>query len=161
MYNYLFLNDEFAIMISLLLVFSFLLLLLKKYVMNLFFYIFDNVYYFFYILLNINKYIYNYLLNKYIYIYLINNYNQINLFLIYSNIIFNKKIKDNIITKYIKKINSLVFFINITFNVLKFLNNIILNLNEIKKFNILKDTYIYIYLYSLKNGTKFNLNFIC
>ena len=43
MYNYLFLNDEFAIMFSLLIVFSFLLVTLKKYIINMFFHIFDNI----------------------------------------------------------------------------------------------------------------------
>src|SRR5687768_2415591 len=86
--NYLFLNDEFAIMVSLLLVFLFLLLTLKKYIINMFFYIFDNIYYYFFVLLNINMYVYNLILKKIIYIICLINYNQKNIIYIYSNIIF-------------------------------------------------------------------------
>jgi hypothetical protein len=161
MYNYLFLNDEFAIMVCLLLVFSFLLIFLKKYIINFFFHIFDNVYFYFFVLLNINMHIYEYLLKKYIYISCAIGFNQVNLLLIFSNIILKKKIKENIVLKYIKKIKVLLVLTNIIFNVLKYLNNILLNVNITKEFNILKNSYIYINFYSLKNKVRNSINFIC
>jgi hypothetical protein len=161
MYNYLFLNDEFAIMVCLLIVFSFLLVSLKKYVINLFFHIFDNVYFYFFILLNTNMHIYEYLLKKYIYIACAINFNQINLLLIFSNLILKKKIKENLVLKYIKKIRILFTFSSLTFSVLKYLNNILLNVNIVKNFTVLKNSYRYINFYSYKNRLKNNINFIC
>lgn len=138
MYNYLFLNDEFAIMVCLLLVFGFLLISLKKYIINVFFYIFDNIYYYFFILLNINVHVYEYLLKKNIYIYYAFTYNKINLLLFSSNLILKKKIKENIIIKYIDKIKILFNHSTIIFNMLNFLNSIVLNINIVKHFNIIK-----------------------
>jgi len=159
MYNYLFLNDEFAIMVSLLIVFSFLLITLKKYVINMFFHIFDNVYFYFFILLNINLYLYITILKKYTYIYYSLNYNQINLFLIFNNLIFIKKIKDNIILKQIKKIKIIYGYIYITFNLLKYLNNILIKNKEKKLYKIYQIVNKYIYLYN--NNKVIQNKYIC
>ena len=132
MYNFLFLNDEFTIMICLLIVFGFLLASLKKYIIHFFFYIFDNIYYYFYILLNTNMNIYKYLMKKYIYILCIISYNQINILLVFSNIALKKKVKENLVFKYIKKIKTLLTYINITLYILKYLNNILFNNNILK-----------------------------
>lgn len=136
MYNFLFLNDEFTIMICLLIVFAFLLASLKKYVIHLFFYIFDNVYYYFFILLNTNMNIYQYLMKKYLYVLSIVSYNQINILLVFSNIALKKKVKENLVLKFIKKIKTLSTYVNITLYVLKYLNNILLNTNILKNFSI-------------------------
>jgi len=161
MYNYLFLNDEFAIMVCLLIVFSFLLISLRKYIMNIFFHIFDNIYFYFFILLNINVNIYKYLLKKNIYILCTLAYNQVNLLLIYSNLILRKKIKENIILIYIKRIKILFNYSNIIFNILKIINNIILNINYIKNFNIFRNSFLFINIYCFKNRLNNKLNFIC
>lgn len=159
MYNYLFLNDEFAIMVSLLIVFSFLLITLKKYIINMFFHIFDNVYFYFFILLNINLYLYITILKKYTYLFYSLNYNQINLFLIFNNLIFVKKIKDNIILKQIKKIKIIYGYIYIVFNLLKYLSNILIKNKEIKLYKIYNIVNKYIYIY---NNNKFIKNkYIC
>lgn len=159
MYNYLFLNDEFAIMVSLLIVFSFLLITLKKYIINMFFHIFDNVYFYFFILLNINLYLYITILKKYTYLFYSLNYNQINLFLIFNNLIFVKKIKDNIILKQIKKIKIIYGYIYIVFNLLKYLSNILIKNREIKLYKIYNIVNKYIYIY---NNNKFIKNkYIC
>lgn len=134
MFNFLFLNDEFTIMICLLIVFAFLLVSLKKYIIHLFFYIFDNVYFYFFILLNTNMNIYEYLMKKYIYILCLISYNQINILLAFSNIALKKKVKENLVFKYIKKIKILLTYINITLYVLKYLNNILLNTNILKNY---------------------------
>lgn len=136
MYNFLFLNDEFTIMICLLIVFAFLLVSLRKYIIHLFFYIFDNIYYYFYILLNTNMNIYQYLMKKYIYILSIVSYNQINILLVFSNIALKKKVKENIVLKYIKKIKILSTYMNITLYILKYLNNVLLNTNILKNYLI-------------------------
>ena len=161
MYNFLFLNDEFTIMICLLIVFAFLLASLKKYVIHLFFYIFDNVYYYFFILLNTNMNIYQYLMKKYLYVLSIVSYNQINILLVFSNIALKKKVKENLVLKFIKKIKTLSTYVNITLYVLKYLNNILLNTNILKNFSIWKNTYTYYYIYNIKNRLKNKNNFIC
>ena len=81
--------------------------------------------------------------------------------LIFSNIILKNKIKENIVIKYIKKIKIIFVFTNIIFNVLKYLNNILLNINITKNFYVLKNSYIYINIYSLKNKVRNSTNFIC
>lgn len=161
MCNYLFINDEFAICVSLLIVFSFLLLSLKKYIIHLFFFIFDNIYFYFYILLKTNIHIYEYLLLKYKYTLLIINYNQIDLFLLISNIVYKKKIKEIILQKQIKKINILYIFTNITIFILKTLNNVTLKENILKYFKKFINLYFYIFLYNYTNRTKNTINFIC
>lgn len=160
MYNYLFLNDEFAIMFSLLIVFSFLLVTLKKYIINMFFHIFDNIYFYFFILLNTNLYLYLTIFKKYIYLYYSINFNQINIFLTFNNIIFTKKIKDNIIFKQIKKIKIIYGYIFIIFNLLKYLNNILINNRDNKLYKIYQNVNKYIYIY---NNNKFvnNKKYIC
>jgi len=161
MYNFLFLNDEFTIMVCLLIVFAFLLASLKKYIIHLFFYIFDNVYYYFYILLNTNMNIYQYLMKKYIYILCVISYNQINILLVFSNLALKKKVKENLVFKYIKKIKTLLTYMNITLYVLKYLNNVLLNTNILKNYLIWKNTYTYYYIYNIKNRLNSRLNFIC
>jgi hypothetical protein len=157
--NYLFLNDEFAIMVSLLLVFLFLLLTLKKYIINMFFYIFDNIYYYFFVLLNINMYVYNLILKKIIYIICLINYNQKNIIYIYSNIIFIKKCKELIVKKYINKISLIYTKFILIFKILKNFKQIILNLKEVKTYNLYKNLYNFIFIYFLKN--KKHINYIC
>lgn len=161
MYNFLFLNDEFTIMICLLIVFAFLLVSLRKYIIHLFFYIFDNIYYYFYILLNTNMNIYQYLMKKYIYILSIVSYNQINILLVFSNIALKKKVKENIVLKYIKKIKILSTYMNITLYILKYLNNVLLNTNILKNYLIWKNTYTYYYIYNIINRLRNKNNFIC
>ena len=161
MCNYLFLNDEFAICISMLIVFGFLLVSLRKYIIHLFFYIFDNIYYYFYILLNTNKHIYEYLLSKYSYILSLINFNQVDLFLVFSNIVYVKKIKDLVVSKYIKKIKILFLYTNISLFLLKYLNNITLKKNISKIYSMWNNSYVYIFSYNYKSRTKNNSNFIC
>jgi len=161
MYNFLFINDEFVICLSLLTVFAFLLISLKKYVIHLFFYIFDNVYFYFYILLNTNKHIYEYLMSKYMYVYFLVSYNQIDLFLTFVNIVYINKIKDINAARYIKKIKIIYMYANVILFTLKYLNNIVLNNNLLKNYKIINNTYNFLITYNYKNRTKNFINFIC
>lgn len=161
MCNYLFLNDEFTICVCMLIVFTFLLISLRKYIIHLFFYIFDNIYFYFYILLNTNKNIYEYLVNKYSYILSLINFNQIDLFLVFSNVVYVKRIKDLIVSKYIKKIKILFLYANITLFVLKYLNNVTLKKNISKIYSTLSNSYIYIFTYNYKIKNRNVLSFIC
>jgi hypothetical protein len=89
--GYLFLNDEFMICISLIIVFSFLIFMLRKYILYVFYFIFENIYFYFYSLnfliiiqkLNVINFISSY--ND-----ILSNYNYENFLFISQNLFFKK-----------------------------------------------------------------------
>lgn len=162
MYNYLFLNDEFLIFISLLIVFIFLFYMLRKNVLYIFFFIIDNIYYYFFTLLFINFNINLYILDYISYIKLSIRYIVVSSFLTIINIICIKKIINFNTSKYMKKINEIFLFFSYISKIILVLGKLILlkksvNLLKGNILNLLKPS---IYFLTAKNNEKEYINYV-
>jgi len=131
--SYLFLNDEFAIAVSLFIVFFYLLTVLRRFTLYNFFTLSDFIYFNFYILLFLNKTINIFLKNYLKNLYLNLNFLNINSFIILIKQLFFKKLIN---------INFLFFF-NRVKNIFLFFTNVCNIINIIKKYLLLNNVSLY------------------
>jgi len=151
--SYLFLNDEFAIALSLFIVFFYLLTVLRKFTLYSFFTLSDFIYFNFYILLFLNKsiniYKKNYIRNLFINIFFINVSSFI---ILVKQLFFKKIININFLFFYNRIKNNFLFFTNICniINIIKkyLLLNRSLLINNSKLISLTKPFILFINFYN-------------